>query len=92
MQIQLSQDMYLTSSQRTYELSRKDKHGNIVAFCWFTDLENCFKHYIDYKIRNSKTLQFADLIDLLVQSVKEIKKTVKIMEVQNETDKNKRSI
>ena len=86
MQIQLSENIYLQSNSRCFELAEKVKRNDkeeIRPFKYFTSLESLFKEYLSMKIRNSQTAEFAELVLLHVEAIKEIKKVVKQLEVQN---------
>jgi len=78
-QIQLSEKYYLTSSPQAYELSEMTKKG-LRAFKYFSSLESCFKEYLNMKIKNSKTVEFSELVLLHIEAIKEIKKCVRMMQ------------
>ena len=83
MQIQLSEKIYLQSNSRCFELAEKNSAGVIIPFSYFTSLESLFKEYLKMKIRNSKTVEFSELVLLHVEAIREIKKVVKQMEEHN---------
>ena len=79
LQIQLSENIWLTNNSHCFELSHKRK-GQIKAFKWYTSLESCFKEYLNMRIRNSNTAEFAELVLLHIEAIKEIKKCVKVLQ------------
>ena len=83
MQIQLSENTWLTSSKRSYEISQRNKRDFIVPIAFFSDLSECFKFYLDLNLKNSQAVEFSELIILHVESIREIKKCCKKLEEQN---------
>ena len=75
-----SKEIYLKSDSRNYSLATKEKDGKIYSFSWFTSLEYCFRSFTDLKIRTSIAIDFAMLIDINIEAIKEIKKCVKEMQ------------
>ena len=83
MQIPLTEDIWLTSSKKSYEISQRNKVGHIVPIAFFNSLESCFKFFLNLKIKNSKAVEFEELILLHVEAIKEIKKAIKQLEAKN---------
>ena len=83
MQIQLSENIFLTGHPSCFHFAEKIKikgEFEIRPFKFFTSLESCFKEYLNMKIRNSKTVEFSELVLLHIEAIKEIKKCVRQMQ------------
>ena len=83
-QIQLSDNIFLTSSPKCYKLTRKQADGALIDFLFSTNLEFIFKEFLHYKIKTSQAAEFSELVLLVVEAVKEIKKCVNILKESGE--------
>ena len=85
MKIQISKTIYLTGSTHSYSLS-KMVSNHLKEFRWFgNNLEGCFKHFLHYKIRSSQAVEFSELVLVVVEAIREIKKCCKELKEYDRT-------